>query len=513
MAAPPKNYAQKLGNPSSGFLEFAGSLPIGSGYLTVDSNGNIDSTEGLFSNVIGSLNGLTDETQTFDVGTTAQSNNIGWVSSSGVHTLHIPDASATDRGVITTGTQTFAGAKTTSGQFTNALGTITASTPFTISQTWNNAATSFVGLDINIIPTANEKSSSYGLLVRQNTTNLFKVRCGPFDVNTVYGSVLEVSHPTAYGGHAIIGWRNQYQIGAGVAGFVHNTTTPPAITAVTCGVLAGSSYSAVPSFVIADTSYYTKFWSEASHTLTIRDSTNAQNFRIYNTYTNASNYERGRVSWDTNVFVIGTQKLGTGAARGVAIQTDGTDRMTFGSAGGVILNTIIRHSSEITSTPSGTTQTITLNNGNHQTLSLASSTGDVTVTLTVPSSSAAGTLIIGQHGTTPRDITWAASSGTIYWLGTEPTWNSQSTSEKTIVEWRFDGTDTYLSTMSSPPNYVEATEYDYDGTYTYFGSEATDWRINRYTSAGVKTTANESNNGSYGSLAAAWVDRATLTYS
>jgi hypothetical protein len=61
---------------------------------------------------ITSLNGLTAATQTFAIGTTAQSNNIGWVSATSTHTLHIPDASATVRGVITTGAQTFAGVKT-----------------------------------------------------------------------------------------------------------------------------------------------------------------------------------------------------------------------------------------------------------------------------------------------------------------------------------------------------------------------------------------------------------------
>jgi hypothetical protein len=61
---------------------------------------------------ITSLNGLTASTQTFAIGTTAQSNNIGWVSTTSTHTLHIPDASGTVRGVVTTGAQTFGGVKT-----------------------------------------------------------------------------------------------------------------------------------------------------------------------------------------------------------------------------------------------------------------------------------------------------------------------------------------------------------------------------------------------------------------
>lgn len=46
-----------------------------------------------------------------------------------------------------------------------------------------------------------------------------------------------------------------------------------------------------------------------------RRTTNPQTFRLYNTYTDASNYERGFVRWDTNVFEVGTEVAGTGVAR------------------------------------------------------------------------------------------------------------------------------------------------------------------------------------------------------
>lgn len=72
-----------------------------------------DQTWASVSAGINSLNGLTDATQTFAVGTSGT--NFAISSAAGVHTFNLPDASATARGVVTTGAQTFAGNKSFSG--------------------------------------------------------------------------------------------------------------------------------------------------------------------------------------------------------------------------------------------------------------------------------------------------------------------------------------------------------------------------------------------------------------
>lgn len=60
---------------------------------------------------ISSLNALTDSTQTFAVGTSATSGAPYWASASGVHTLHLPNATNATRGLVSNGTQTFGGRK------------------------------------------------------------------------------------------------------------------------------------------------------------------------------------------------------------------------------------------------------------------------------------------------------------------------------------------------------------------------------------------------------------------
>lgn len=69
-----------------------------------------------------SLNGLTSMTQVFATGTSGSDFNIS--SSSSTHTFNIPDAGASARGLVTTGTQSFAGNKS----FTGTLSVTGAST-------------------------------------------------------------------------------------------------------------------------------------------------------------------------------------------------------------------------------------------------------------------------------------------------------------------------------------------------------------------------------------------------
>lgn len=77
--------------------------------------------------------------------------------------------------------------------------------------------------------------------------------------------------------------------------------------------------------------------SDAANTLALRNSTNAQAFNVYNTYTDASNYERGFLRWNANVFEISVEKGGTGSNRSMAISnTNGN--LSISQGGLAILN-------------------------------------------------------------------------------------------------------------------------------------------------------------------------------
>jgi len=63
---------------------------------------------------------------------------------------------------------------------------------------------------------------------------------------------------------------------------------------------------------------------DAANTLAQRNGANAQEFRVYNTFTDASNYERGFMRWVSNLLEIGSEKGGTGTARNVRVLSSGS---------------------------------------------------------------------------------------------------------------------------------------------------------------------------------------------
>ena len=68
---------------------------------------------------------------------------------------------------------------------------------------------------------------------------------------------------------------------------------------------------------------------DAANTLAQRNGVNAQAFNLYNTYTDASNYERGFMRFVSNALEIGTGAAGTGTGRDVSIKTQSGRYLTL----------------------------------------------------------------------------------------------------------------------------------------------------------------------------------------
>mgnify|MGYP003347434562 CR=1 FL=1 len=61
-------------------------------------------------------------------------------------------------------------------------------------------------------------------------------------------------------------------------------------------------------------------YRDGANALAQRNSTNAQAYNLYNTYTDASNYERLAIAWSGNALLINVQALGTGTQRNIGMQ-------------------------------------------------------------------------------------------------------------------------------------------------------------------------------------------------
>ncbi len=91
--------------------------------------------------------------------------------------------------------------------------------------------------------------------------------------------------------------------------------------------------------------------------------TNAVGLNAYNTFTNTLNYERAAFNWSSNVLKIGTEKLGTGTARALDIQTDGTARISISSTGATTFTGDVSLTKTITAVGTTGAQTINKSSG------------------------------------------------------------------------------------------------------------------------------------------------------
>jgi hypothetical protein len=230
------------------------------------------------------------------------------------------------------------------GQLLNALGTITASTPLTLTQTWNSGATTFTGILANITDTASASGSLLMDLQVGGSSKFNISKAGrlvvsggdgsPYGIGTT-GHLLQFPSMTGFlnlsMGTRSTGFSDRcqlhFQVAYNMQGFAATSEGFYVGSGCLIGFSSGNQKTNAPDVTL---------YRDAANTLAQRNSTNAQTFRVYNTYTSTTSYELGKIEWSSNVLRIGTEKGSAGgSARALELQTDGTTRLTIGTGGNV----------------------------------------------------------------------------------------------------------------------------------------------------------------------------------
>jgi hypothetical protein len=152
-------YTLPIDTPTAGQV-LSASAPSG-GVVTLSWE---DDQTGAPAGGITTLNTLTAASQSFATGTSGTDFAISSVTST--HTFNLPDASASARGLVTTGTQTIAGAKTLSSALS-----VTASTVSTSTSTGALVVTGGVGIGGSLFTSAGSTSSVSGVLLQNGNVS------------------------------------------------------------------------------------------------------------------------------------------------------------------------------------------------------------------------------------------------------------------------------------------------------------------------------------------------------
>lgn len=186
-----------------------------------------------------------------------------------------------------------------SEQWAMAGGTVTANRPvIDLTQTWNNAAVIFTAAKMDITATAYADGSifqDYRLGGTSKLAIMYNAANGVGQINILGKSGFYFANSPLFGltDQGKMGLNNRaLNFGQSGTNLTENSNDPNLVR-------------------------------DANGTIAQVSGTNAQGFRVYNTYTDASNYERGVFDWTTssNKLTIGVQKAGTGSSRNIGFTT------------------------------------------------------------------------------------------------------------------------------------------------------------------------------------------------
>jgi hypothetical protein len=289
-------------------------------------------------------------------------------------------------------------ATTLLGSTTLSGTTITANAPvLNLSQTWNNAAVTFTGLQFNATDTASNAASllldlqvggASRFKIQKNGQGTFAGQTRTCFIGGAYDGLAAGSSAVGYSIDGII---------AGLAGIAFSSgsldnrdlfltrrgernlrlgaadaATALAQTFSVQSVVAGTTNGAGANFTITGSQGtgsgvggsiifqvapaggsgtgqnalqtvlqitgaggLTGQDGATANTLALRNGTAAQAFRVYNTFTDASNYERGYLEWIGNVLYFGTTAAGSGSRRRLSLSADSMEFVTGAGSGTV----------------------------------------------------------------------------------------------------------------------------------------------------------------------------------
>ncbi len=230
-----------------------------------------------------------------------------------------------------TGPVTLAEAVGSSG-LTITGATQTASFPaLNITQAWNNSGVTFTGLKFNATSTA---SASGSLLLNLQTGGVSQ-----FAVRKDGYLIIPPAAFLVFGNGDLTGVAMGKRTGLQVFTFFNEAINNYVSAGGSdFGVLSTGKFGwSSTTSVVAPSSYDTYFSRDAAGIIAQRNGTNPQAFRIYNTYTDASNYERLNIQWSGNVASLGMTAAGTGSARAFSLLDEaGTAEVTVNSSTSVI---------------------------------------------------------------------------------------------------------------------------------------------------------------------------------
>lgn len=244
---------------------------------------------GTWGSITGTLSAQTDLQSALDAKYAIASlgANVGtWLATPSSANLiaALTDETGTGAAVFATsptfgGTLAFAAASGTSLALTGATQTGSSTTGMmTMTQTWNTSGL-VTGLLMNITNTSSNANSAFfiGQIAGANTIQL--KTDGTVQAQTGQFSAVNATGNLALADSSILVW--------------------------------GASFD-------------TRLYRDAANILAQRNNANAQAFRVYSTFTDASNGEWATLNWASNVLHLGATKNGTGTARVMTLDYGGT---------------------------------------------------------------------------------------------------------------------------------------------------------------------------------------------